>query len=405
MPLQATSRTAGAEAPFAAFVLDEATLQSVRQAAERLGWPGAGARLGGVADAMVALQAGSAPQVLLVDVSAEADPAAAMDALADVCDPQTRVLALGAQNDVSLYRRLVQMGVSDYLAKPVAPAMLCEALELVRRSEAPAAPQPSPVRSCRTLALIGARGGAGATTVATSVAWSLANEHRLQTVLLDLDLQFGSVSMEFDLEPGRGLIEILSSPERIDSLLIGSASHRHGENLRVLSAEEPLGSEIRLGDEGLLALTSLLRTDSDVIVIDLPRRQDRLTLSALANADVVGVVTDLTLAGLRDTQRLMRTLATLRPGRDTLAIANRVGGAPAEAPQSEFERSAGTKLAALVPFDTKAAKAAAEQGKPLLAAGGDGPAATALRGVAGLLTGEAAPPKAASSWIERLLGR
>jgi pilus assembly protein CpaE len=390
-------------APLLALVQDEPTRDCVRQAVLQLGWPADAVRPGGVAEASALLAGSPPPDLLLVDVSAAADAAAAMDALAEVCAPQTRVVAIGAVNDVALYRRLIHMGVSDYLVKPTTPELVADAVQRAVQV-GPAAPAPGAAKTARVVALIGARGGVGTTTVATSTSWALAQEQRQRTVLVDLDLQFGSVALSLDIEPGRGLREILSSPERIDSLLIGSASRQQGERLRVLGAEEPLEADIELGGEGLLALLDCLREGADVIVIDTPRRLDGLSRAALAHADIVGVVTDLTLPGLRDTQRLLKALGGLRSEGEVLVVANRAGGVAGEVPQSEFERGIGVKLDVIAPFDPKAAAAAAEQGKPLLAAAPSGLAAPELRRLAGRISGEAAPAPQ-TSWLSRFLGR
>jgi pilus assembly protein CpaE len=395
--------TSASPAPLLALAQDEPTRACVREAAARLGWPADGVRPGGVADAAAQLADAPAPDLLLVDVSGAADAVAAMDALADVCSPQTRVVAIGAVNDVTLYRRLIHMGVSDYLVKPTTAELVADAIQRALQVE-PAAPAPGAATATKVVALVGARGGVGTTSLATSLSWALAEEQRLRTVLVDLDLQFGSVALTLDIEPGRGLREILSSPERIDSLLIGSASRQHGERLRVLGAEEPLEADIELGGEGLLALLDCLREGADVIVIDTPRRLDGLGRAALAHADVVGVVTDLTLPGLRDTQRLLKVLGGMRTGGEVLVAANRVGGAPGEVPQAEFERGIGVKLDVLAPVDPKAAAAAAEQGKSLLAAAPTGLAAPELRRLARRISGEAAPPPP-TSWLSRILGR
>ncbi|WP_374472529.1 CpaE family protein [Phenylobacterium sp.] len=391
---------------FLATVVDDVTREAVRQAAAQFGWPASRVREGGAAAARELLRDAPAPAVLLVDASDADDVLTAMDALAEVCEPHTRVIALGQANDIGLYRALMRMGVSDYLVKPVATETLAEAIARARRTEAP---EPAPARPTRVMALVGARGGVGATSLAVSAAWALAGEHQQKTVLLDLDLQFGAAALSLDLETGRGLREILSNPDRIDSLLIGSAMVQHGERLRVLGAEEPLDEEVTLASAGLQALLGGLADDCDAVVVDLPRRTDAVSRDLLARAETVGVVTDLSLAGMRDAQRLLALLKGLRPEGRILLIANRVGGTSGEVPQAEFERGVGAKLDLVVPHDGKMAEAAAQEAKPLLAAARGGPAETALRKLPALLAGvapvDAAPEGGAASWMKRLLGR
>jgi len=385
-----------------AVVADEITREVVRQATLQLGWPQNRVREGGLAAAVAHLQNHPAPAVLLVDVSDCDDILAGMDALAEVCEPTTRVVAIGAANDVGLYRKLIALGVSDYLVKPVSAEGLAEALREAEHSERPAGPKAAP---CKTVALIGARGGVGATALAASLAWASADERKQRTILLDLDLQFGAAALGLDVETGRGLRELLANPERIDSLLIGSAVAQASDQLRVLGAEEPLETELNLRGEGLEPLLKALSEDAEAIVIDTPRRLDALTRAALARADVAVIVTDLSLPGMRDTQRLLGLMGHVRAG-ETLVVANRVGGVAGEVPQAEFERGVGRKLDAVLPNDAKAAAAAAEQGKPLLATAGQGPFAAELRRViARILGGEATEATGRESWLKKILGK
>jgi pilus assembly protein CpaE len=144
------------------------------------------------------------------------------------------------------------------------------------------------------------------------------------------------------------------------------------------------------------------------VVVDVPRRSDALTREALARADVVVVVTDLTLPAMRDAQRLMRLLKALKPHGSVLVVANRAGGAAGELPQAEFARALGGPLAVVAPADAKAAQAAAEQAKPLVETAGKAPLAAELRKLAARLAGdevqttEVAP---AASLLKRFLGR
>lgn len=390
---------------FLAVVADPLTRETVRDVAARFGWPKAPVRDGGVAAAREALAEAPAPALLIVDVSDSDDVLAAMDSLAEVCEPHTRVIAIGERNDVALYRDLMRMGVSDYLVKPVAAEALAEALH---RAERKPAAEPAQTRPARVVAVVGARGGVGATSLALSVAWEAAHSHNLRTVVLDLDMQFGAAALSLDLEPGRGLREILANPERIDSLLLGSAMAHQSERLRILGAEESLEDDIEVAPRGLQALLSAMSEGADLIVVDVPRRADRLSREALARADAVLVVTDLTLPAMRDTQRLLGLLKTLRPQGGVAVAANRTGAGYGEAPRTEFEKAIDAKFAVQIPLDLKAAVASAEQATPLVAAARTGPAADELRRLAALVTGEApaaAPEPEKASWLQRLRRR
>ena len=403
LPLAANRET---PAPaFLATVADEVTREAVRQACLQFGWPAARVRDGGVDEARSLIAGGPSPAVLLVDVSEAADPVAELDALAEICEPTTRVLALGRTNDIGLYRALMRMGLSDYLVKPVSAEALVDALRRAQQTEAPAA---EPAGAARVIAFVGARGGVGATSLAVSAAWSLAREHGKKTVLLDLDLQFGAAALSLDLEPERGLREILANPERIDSLLVSSAMTHAGDGLRLLSAEEPLDQDLEVAPAGVRALLAAMDEACDVVVVDTPRRADPAFREVLVRADVAVIVTDLTLAAMRDCQRLVKLLKAQGARGEILIVANRVGGVAGELPKDEFARGAGAPVAFAAPVESKAAQAAAEQAKPLVETAGRGPLGSEVRRLAARLAGAqagAAETPEPAAWLRRMLGR
>ena len=399
----------GDRPPFQAWTSDQDTFDAVTLAAEQAQMPNERVALGGIDDALEYLAHNATPQTLLVDVSRSDDLFAAINRLADACQPETRVIAMGIVNDIETYRRLLQLGITEYLVKPSNPDAIATALG---RARAPAVISvPASDRGHASIAVMGTRGGVGATSIAISVACELAHERNVDTVLLDLDLLLGSVAISLDLEPSRGLREILENPDRIDSLLVGSALTQESERLRVLSAEEALESEIRVNTDALKTLLDLLKEDHDTIVMDVSRRVDSLTKAALQEADVVCIVTDLSLSGMRDSKRVLELVRGSRrrsgdQARSVLLVANRVGAIAGELPQAEFERGAGVKLDFVLPYDAKAAAAAANKGKSLLGAAGSGPLKTEFSRLVAVLVGgidDAAPPSQ-RSWVRRFVG-
>jgi pilus assembly protein CpaE len=391
-----------AECRTVACLVDAPTREMVSLLVAELGWRQAKVYEGGIARAVQALDPASPPGLLIVDVSDSADPMQALDELAEHCSPETKVLAVGTVNDIVLYRRLIGMGLADYLVKPVDAEHLREAVTAAirptERSHGPAAP-----KQTRLLALIGSRGGVGTTTLATGIGWCLSEEQDQRVALLDLDLQFGNMALGLDLEPGRGLREALEHPERIDSLLVMGAMSGSSERLRVLAAEEPLDDQPLLDPTSVDPLVGALTDSFDCIIADLPRGLDGMGRRLLAKADQIAIVTDLSLAAMRDTQRLAGLIEILKPGAKPLVIVNRGGALPrGEIGRAEFEKGIGRKIDAVIPYDVKAASAMAEHGKPLPAASRNGKAAVELRRVATLMAG--AVKETPKSFVQRLFG-
>ena len=276
---------AGKPKPFMAFVTDEVTRSQLERAAEDAGFSG-DVYVGGTNAALATLAEVVPARHLVLDLAEHTDLVAAVNEFAEVCQPDTRVLVLGAVNDVGVYRALIDLGVSDYLVKPVAGPQLTAALA---RLGAAAEPDPgdtavTAVRRGTVTGVLSARGGAGASTVAVNLAWALSVEAPGKCALVDLDLRFGTAAMMLDLEPGRGFKEALDNPGRIDSLFMERAMVRATDNLSLLAGEEDVSAEPAVAEGALDVLFDMLTGAFDHVIADLPRLKD--AAQALAGSDL-----------------------------------------------------------------------------------------------------------------------
>ncbi|MBT3552199.1 MAG: pilus assembly protein CpaE [Rhodospirillaceae bacterium] len=362
-------------APFFASVTDAATRAVVAAAAGDFGWSGDHVIAGGIDQAIEHLSIAPTPAIVIADISGSSDPLADFGHLAAVCDAGVQVLAIGTQNDVALYRDIVGLGVNDYLVKPVAADALAGALQAMTapkkedKSNAPATP---------VTAFVGVRGGAGASTAAISSAWLMAHKFEKKTVLFDLDLNFGTAALMLDLEPGRGLSEALANPDRIDELFLARAMVRQSDNLMVLSAEESLDQSSRLDVDAFAAMNDLLRVGFDEIVWDVPRALLQADTAILAGANRVVLVSDASLAGLRDTKQIITAVTAAAPDARvvvTLAQTGRFKGAEVE--KADFEGTLGCAVDHVVPYDAKSLARAASEAVALPQAAPNGAAAKA----------------------------
>jgi pilus assembly protein CpaE len=389
-----------ADSVFFAAIADETTRETVRAVARQLGWNTPVIREGGISAAAAFVRSTGAPAVLVVDIGGSEDPVVDVTALLHLCGGEVPTVAIGLVNDVKLYRRLRDAGVADYLVKPVPGEVLSAAIQDSSRVRPR---EPVMPKIARSIALVGARGGVGVTTLAVSVGWTMAQQQQQKVILLDLDLHFGSAALSLDIDPGRGLRELLSHPDRIDSLLIESAVTSVGDRFRLLGAEEPLEDALTHGPDGLTAVIHHLKAAADIVLVDTPRHLGPLTRHTLSMADAIVVVTDLTLPAMRDTQRLYAMLKGMHEEPKTIVVANRVGGVGGEVGIADFERGIGTKVAHSVPFDRAAAIAAAESAKPFAEVARNAKTLTALRTLSQALAGGEAPQ--APSLFKRVLGR
>lgn len=350
--------------PVSAFVCDRETISAV-QSAVRERWPNAALHEGGLSAALGALSLETPPRLLIVDVSGAEDPDAGIRSLLALCDRSTRIVALGTVNDIGYYRRLTALGVSDYLVKPVEPAALSAALDGAEKPR-PILQAVEPEKPTCVVAVVGARGGVGASTVAVNLAWLSAHERKRSTAIIDLDLQFGTVGLQLDLEPSHGLREALENPERIDGLFVASAMANESENLYVLSAEEPLSEHIHVSPEACDMLVKALPAEMEAVVLDVPAREAIANPALLKNADRIVLVTDFSLVGMRDAGRIAKLCREQAPDAAFHVVVNRAGiGRKDEIPKAEFAKGTDLPLGHVLPFDPRLAVLAANTGRAL----------------------------------------
>lgn len=356
-----------------AFIADDVTRQALLRIAADSGWRQPLVEPGGIEAAIEHLSGVTSPDLLFVDLSESENALADINALADVCDPGTKVVALGNENDVKLYRGLVASGVVDYLVKPVTPAdvlrAVAEAAGSLDKAHGP--------RHGRLVIVSGARGGVGTTTFATSMAWLAAEKYGARTAFLDLDLRFGTGALAFDAEPGTGVAEMLEDPDRIDPLFLERASVVAGERLSLFATEAPLAAAPPLRPDAVKVLAEELLRTYEWVIVDMPRDTVANQPDLISIADMVMLVTDLSLAAMRDALRL-RALVTEHGPQARLRLIGCETRPPSKGdlPRAEFERTLGASFVATVPLDRKAVGEADGRGRPLAA--GRGKAAAAI---------------------------
>lgn len=360
----------GTRDPFAAFICDEPTLDIVRAMAINMGWAPERCSKGGLRNAVQSLSISASPNILLVDLSESGDPLNDINALAEVCEPGTVVIAMGQVNDVRLYRDLISSGLHDYLLKPVGPDQIRDTI--LQAQAVLNAPKPGEVvaeRGHMDIMVIGTRGGVGASTIATSLAWQLSKNVGRFTALLDLDLHFGTGALTMDLEPGRGLTDAIDNPSRIDGLFIERAMIKANDKLSILSAEAPISAPLITDGTAFFQLKEEFRHAFETTVIDLPRQMLIDYPHLVTDANIAVLVTELTLASARDAIRLLAWLKSNAQMARVLVVANKVQPAALEISRADFEATIERKLDFMIPADLKTAAQAAKLGQPFCEAG------------------------------------
>src|ERR671913_669857 len=353
--------------PFAAFICDESALDVLRPVIIEMGWQPEKCNKGGLRNAVQSLSIAASPAILMVDLSESGDPLNDINALAEVCEPGTVVIAVGQVNDVRLYRDLLSSGIHDYLLKPLSASQLRDALAQAQAVFMnPRNSDGETVKKHVATAVVGTRGGVGASTLATSLAWLVSTDHKKPTALLDLDVHFGTGALALDLEPGRGLTDAIENPSRIDGLFIERAMIRANERLSVLSAEAPLHQPLITDGTAFFQLQEEMKNAFESTVLDLPRQMLIQYPHMVHDAHVAVVVSELTLAATRDTIRVLAWLKSNAPQTKIIVASNRVpSGGALEISKKDFEQSIERGVDIVFPDDRKVAAQSAKLGKPM----------------------------------------
>ena len=315
---------------------------------------------GGAAAASTAFAGSATPNVLLLEARSQSPDEflEQLDRLAEVCDSGTEVIVLGYVNDVGFYRELVRRGVRDYLIVPAAP------IDLVRSvSSLYATPGAKPVG--RTIAVIGAKGGVGASTIAHNVAWSFARTLASPTVIVDLDVAYGTAGLDFNQDPPQGIADIVFAPDRVDATIVERLLSRCADRLSLLAAPAVLDRTCDLTETAFDHLVDILRASTPTIVLDVPHVWTAWARRLLVGSDDVLVVAAPELASLRNTKNLVDLLKQSRPNdHPPKVLLNQVGvpKRPEIAPP-DFAKALGLEPAAAIPFDPLLFGTAANNGQ------------------------------------------
>ena len=264
-------------------------------------------QMGGITAAAEAYSNAPTPNVIIIEsVGRGDDVLSGLDSLAEVCDAGTRVVVIGRHNDVLLYRELTRRGVSDYLIAPVGT------LDVVRSiCGLFSAPDAKPVG--RVIAVTGAKGGVGASTVAHNVAFAVAHDLQLDTVVADLDLGFGTAGLDYNQDPTQGIADAVFSPDRIDTAFIDRLLSKCTDHLSLLAAPATLERVYDFGEEAFDSIVDSLRATMPCIVLDIPHQWTGWSKRTLIAADEILIVAAPDLANLRNAKNMLDLLRTARP--------------------------------------------------------------------------------------------
>jgi pilus assembly protein CpaE len=358
-------------------------------------------QMGGAAAAVEAYRSSPTPNVIMIEADVRADDIlASLDELAGVCDEGTRVVVIGRFNDITLYRELLRRGVSEYLIAPVRALDVVGAICGLFSS-----PDAKPVG--RVLAVVGAKGGVGASTVAHNVAWAIARDLALDSVVADLDLAFGTAGLDYNQDPPQGVADAVFSPDRIDTAFIDRLLSKCTDHLSLLAAPATLDRVYDFTPEAFEPVFDALRASVPCVVLDVPHIWTGWTKRVLIGADDILVVAAPDLANLRNAKNMVDLLRGARPNdRRPLYCLNQVGVPKRpEIKPADFAKALEDDPVVVIPFEPPVFGTASNNGQMIAEVASGHRTAAMFRHLAQVMTGRAAAKKPRGGLLGPLLGK
>lgn len=350
--------------PLLAFVADGRSDQVLREVLLDAGPEGAEVRRGDISAAIHHLGRAPTPQILLVDIAGIEEPFAALDALAQVCEPDVKVLVVGDRDEVDFYRDLTRnLGVSEYLPKPLTRDTVSRTFLPLIGAQVQTELVP---RGGRLVAVTGVRGGVGTTTIAANLAVHLADDARRHVALVDLNFHTGSAALMLGVRPSSGLRTAIESPDTIDLLFLERAGQPVSDRLRVFAAEENLANALVPASDAVGHLLQLLRERYNYVVIDAPSGFPALARDAFDRVHQRVLVMAPDVANARDVSRFL-ALPNASAQTSRAVIVLNQAGRPGALSQKQVEEALKLAPDVIAPYLPRLLPAAANLGKPAVA--------------------------------------
>ncbi len=375
-------------------------LMEVCERDRRMGRATIEAHAGGIASAIEYMSANPTPNLLIIESAARsAQLLSEIDKLAEHCDETVKVMVVGAINDIALYRQLVARGVSEYVVPPFQP------LQILRTISGLFADPDAPFVG-KQISVVGAKGGVGASTIAHNLAWAMAENTKVNTTLVDLDLSFGTTALDFNQEPAQTVADALLQPERADDAVIERLLAKASDRLSLFTAPASIGQIMDIPDDSYLSVIEVVRRNVPFLVLDLPHVWSRWVQRTLVASDEVIIVCQPDLASLRNGKNYIDQLKAARPNDNPPRLIINMSGVPKrpEIPVKDFGAAIGVEPEVILPFEPELFGTAANNGQMISETDGASRSAQAIDHMASLLTGRSVAGQQ-KSFIKKLLGK
>jgi pilus assembly protein CpaE len=270
---------------------------------------------------------------------------------------KARLMVIGPANNPQVVLQALRMGANDYVDEAKLEDELNAALGRLQADLAPRGELGS------IIAVLGASGGSGSSTIAANIATVLAKNHK-KALLVDLKLETGDLAALLDLHPEHTLAEVCQSITRMDRHMFESSLTKHSSGVQLLAPPQNFAQVRDVTSEGVRHTLTLARSLFPYIVIDLDHSFREEQLQALRAADTILLVFRLDFASLRNTNRTLEYMTQLGIRRDRIKVVVNRFGQPQEVPAAKAEEALGLKIFHYVPEDAKTVNLSNNNGVP-----------------------------------------
>ncbi|MGH6735665.1 MAG: AAA family ATPase [Methyloceanibacter sp.] len=386
-----------------AFCEDQETAAIIQKASEdrRLAKAHVTVQMGGVEAATAFYRNAQTPNLIIIESLLDRkEMLSDLERLAEVCDAGTKVIAIGHVNDVLLYRELLRRGVSEYVVAPVKVLQVIESISTIYTD-----PETGPVG--QVIAFVGAKGGAGSSTVCHNTAFTIAGMLQSDVVIADLDLPFGTAGLDFNQDPLQGIADALASPQRLDEVLLDRLLSRCSDHLSLFAAPTSLDRPYDVDPSACETVLDVVRENVPWVAVDVPHLWTAWAKEAVLKADHVVLTAMPDLASLRNTKNMVDQLKAARPNdRPPLLVLNQVGlPKRPEISVKDFGHAIELEPKIVIDFDAQLFGAAANNGQMIEEVSDKSKAADAFRSLVNLLTDRSEQKNERQSLLGPLLGR
>jgi len=305
------------------------------------------------------------PDVGFVALDSNAEKALDLVASLTKASPECAILVTSSSTDGNLILRAMRSGAKEFLTQPLKTEDLAAALQRIARQRTGSSGAVN--QGCSIIAITGATGGVGSTSVAVNLGCALAANPTNSVVLLDLDLCLGDADVFLDTIPEYTLSDVAQNINRLDLTLLKRSLTKHDTGLYLLPRPVQLEDARHITADELARVLGLLKASFTHVIIDTSKSFNELDMHALMEADKILLVTQLDLPCLRNVVRLMMSFKETNQFDEKVKIVvNRVGYETGQISLRKAQETIGREIFWQVPNDYRVMVEVRNNGVPLV---------------------------------------